>query len=157
MRLSSLITAVWGTKAVDPAVQKLRWKEWKMDFFRIQCRFREKIAYWFPSTLVKWERLPCPHQFLMSGVCLSLCRLMFLEFWLNRLNCFWWAMTWRGHASAALNNYYLLWFEIYEFQTLQMCAVCSLVIRYYSILGHMTLVHSLKIIIIINFLNEKNY
>ncbi len=136
-RLSSLITVVWRIKAVDPAVQKLRCTEWKIDFFfRIQCRFREKIAYWFPSTLVKWERLPCPHPLLMS-----LCRPMFLEFWLNGLNCFWWAMTWRGHAPAAL-NYYLLWFH---FQTFQMCAVCSLVMRHASILGGLFISYLLNV------------
>lgn len=40
----------------------------------------------------------------------TLCRLMFLEFWLNRPNCFWWAMIWRGHGPAAVENYYLGWF-----------------------------------------------
>lgn len=132
-----------------------------MDFFFIffldpvQIQRENCILISFNSVGV--ERLPCPHQLLMSGIWMSLCRLMFLEFWSNGLNCLWWAMTWRGHAPAALNNYYLLWFEIYEFQTSQMCAVSPLLIRHYSILGHMTLVHSIIIIVIFILKKIINY
>ncbi len=110
--------------------------EWKIDFFLGSSADSERKLH--IDFLQHWWSGKDFHVLIRSwclgSVCLSVDRC-------SGLNCFWWAMTWRGHAPAAL-NYYLLWFD---FQTFQMCAVCSLLMRHDSVLGGLFISYMLNV------------